>query len=86
MLCKNKQIEDDDALIYGFPVPYSAKHCGGERFNTNARYDWTGEIGVDTYTTCEYILCKLVPTSMFASLVRNLSYWQDSIRETPSGV
>lgn len=39
MLCKNKQIEDDDALIYGFPVPYSAKHYRGERFNTNARYD-----------------------------------------------
>lgn len=46
MLHKNKQIEDYDALIYGFPVLYSAKHYEGEGFNTNARYNWTGEIGV----------------------------------------
>lgn len=65
MLCKNKQIEDYDALIYGFPVPYSAKHYGGERFNTSARYISTAETGVNTYTACEYTLCKLVPTSMF---------------------
>lgn len=34
MLCKNKQIEDYDALIYGFPVPYSVKHYGVGRDTT----------------------------------------------------
>lgn len=57
-----------------FSVPYLAKYHGGERFNTDSGSDWIVENGVETETTRQHVLCKLVPTSLFVSLVRKLSY------------